>query len=79
MEALDDAELEFREMKQTRHTFATLALSCNENPLWIAKVMGHRNSEMIVKCYSKFIEKANGTGDGNNFNDILQGIVGNEG
>lgn len=32
--ALERAELPYREMKQTRHTFATIALSCGENPLW---------------------------------------------
>jgi len=40
--ALKKAKLPFREMKQTRHSFATIALSCGESPLWIAKVMGHR-------------------------------------
>jgi integrase len=43
-------------MKQTRHSFATVALSCGESPLWIAKVMGHRNTEMVIKVYSKYIE-----------------------
>ena len=45
-------------MKQTRHSFATVAMSCGENPLWIAKVMGHKNTEMIIKVYSKYIENA---------------------
>jgi integrase len=37
--ALKKTGLKYREMKQTRHSFATNALSCGENPLWIAKVM----------------------------------------
>jgi len=51
-------------MKQTRHTFASIALSCGESPLWIARVMGHRNMDMIIKVYSKYIVKASGAEDG---------------
>ncbi len=55
-------------MKQTRHSFATNALGCGENPLWIARVMGHRDTDMIIRVYSKYIENANGSQDGNNLN-----------
>jgi integrase len=57
-------------MKQTRHTFATLALSLGENPLWIAKVMGHRDTEMIIRVYSKYVEDVRGTRDGSIMNAI---------
>jgi len=70
--ALESAKLNSREMKQTRHTFATIALSCGENPLWIAKVLGHRNTEMIIKVYGKYIEKAGGKEDGCSMNRLLQ-------
>ena len=56
--ALKKAGLDYREMKQTRHSFATNALSCGENPLWIARVMGHRDTDMVIRVYSKFIENA---------------------
>jgi len=59
-------------MKQTRHSFATVALSCGESPLWIAKVMGHRNTEMVIKVYSKYIENAAGFSDGAAFNEVTQ-------
>ncbi|MGA3085765.1 MAG: site-specific integrase [Thermodesulfobacteriota bacterium] len=65
--ALKKAGIKIREMKQIRHTFATMALSSGENPLRIAKVLGHRNTEMLIKVYSKYIENANGTADGENF------------
>lgn len=71
--ALKRAGLKVREMKQTRHSFATIALSCGENPLWIAKVMGHRNTEMIIKVYSKYIENAAGTEDGCRFDQVIKG------
>jgi integrase len=57
--ALKKANLVYREMKQTRHTFATIALSSGANPLWIARVLGHRNTEMLFKVYGKYIEKVN--------------------
>lgn len=76
--ALRDAGLQFREMKQTRHSFATIALSCGENPLWIASVMGHRNTDMIIKVYSKYIEKARGAADGGLLNSTLLSSKGNK-
>lgn len=76
--ALKRAGLAIREMKQTRHTFATVALSCGENPLWIAKVMGHRNAEMIIKVYSKYVENIRGTEDGSIMSCIYQPNAGKE-
>ena len=72
--ALKKADLEFREMKQTRHTFATVALSCGENPLWIAKVMGHRDTNMIIKVYSKYVENVKGSEDGSSLDAIYQRV-----
>ena len=48
--------IEYREMRQTRHSFATYHLSQGKNPLHIAKVMGHRNAEMVINVYSKHID-----------------------
>ena len=69
--ALKKAGLKVREMKQTRHTFATIALASGENPLWVSNVMGHRNAEMVIKVYSKYVENAAGTNDGNRMNSLL--------
>ena len=71
--ALKKAGLDYREMKQTRHSFATNALSCGENPLWIARILGHRDTDMVIRVYSKFIENAGGFNDGNNLNDFYKG------
>ncbi len=70
--ALKKAGLDYREMKQTRHSFATNALSCGENPLWIARVMGHRDTDMIIRVYGKYIENFNGTQDGSYLNDFYK-------
>jgi len=76
MPALEKAGLTVREMKQTRHSFATVALSCGENPLWAAKVMGHRNTEMIIKVYGKYVENAGISNDGSALNNALLGNKG---
>jgi hypothetical protein len=46
--------------------------------LWIAKVMGHRDTDMIIKVYSKYIENAGGFADGTNLNAIYQGSMSRE-
>lgn len=40
---------------QTRHTTATLMLASGENPEWIAKLMGHANTQMLFTVYSRFV------------------------
>jgi integrase len=73
--ALKKANVRMREMKQTRHSFATNALSFGENPLWIAKVMGHCNTEMIIKVYSRHIEDAKGIIDGDFLTKAYRGLI----
>jgi len=68
--ALKKAALKIRDMKQTRHSFATNALSCGENPLWIARILGHRNTEMIIKVYSKYVADSLGINDGSIFSTL---------
>ena len=53
---LKKAGLEYREMRQTRHSFGTYHLSKGTDPLKIAKVMGHRDAEMVLKVYGKCID-----------------------
>jgi len=45
----------------------------NENPIWIARVMGHRDTDMIIRVYGKYIENFDGTQDRNNLNDFYKG------
>jgi integrase len=49
------AGLRKRTMYQTRHTFASLMLSHGEDPLWVARMLGHTGLDMIFKHYGKFI------------------------
>jgi hypothetical protein len=54
-------------------------MSCGENPLWIARVLGHRNTDMIIKVYSKYIRNAAGSRDRGRMKKILMGIKGSDG
>ena len=40
---------------QTRHTAATLMLASGENPEWVAKTLGHANTEMLFRVYSRYV------------------------
>lgn len=40
---------------QTRHTAATLWLASGEAPEWIARQMGHANTEMLFRVYSRYV------------------------
>ena len=40
---------------QMRHTGATLWLASGEAPEWIARQMGHANTEMLFKVYSRYV------------------------
>lgn len=48
-------ELDKRRPYQTRHTAATLMLASGENPEWIARMLGHSNTDMLFRVYSRFV------------------------
>lgn len=52
---LDRAKLRKRTMYQTRHSFASSMLSHGEDPLWVARMLGHTTLDMIFRHYGKFI------------------------
>lgn len=47
--------LKARNAYQTRHTAATLWLAAGEAPEWIARQMGHANTTMLFKVYSRYV------------------------
>lgn len=47
--------LEYRRPYQMRHTAATLWLASGEAPEWIARQLGHANTQMLFKTYSRYI------------------------
>lgn len=42
-------DIEYRRMYAARHTFASLALAAGENPLWVAKMLGHSGAEQLYE------------------------------
>ncbi|MDO9252557.1 MAG: DUF3596 domain-containing protein [Hydrogenophaga sp.] len=47
-----------RRAYQCRHTYATTALMGGANPGYVARQMGHKNTQMLFKIYSRWIDGA---------------------
>ena len=73
--AIEKTSLQFREMKQTRHSFATIHLGRGKDPLLIAKIMGHRDTDMVNRVYAKYIENTSGINNENDLDDVYQGFM----
>lgn len=56
--ALVKLKIRHRDMYQTRHTFATALLMGGINPTYISKQLGHANTGMLFKVYTRWIEGA---------------------
>lgn len=52
---LKQLKIPYRRPYETRHTTATLWLAAGENPEWIAKQLGHANTQMLFRVYSRFV------------------------
>jgi integrase len=48
-------ELPPRRPYQMRHTAATLWLAAGESPEWIARQLGHTNTQMLFRVYSRYV------------------------
>lgn len=49
--------IRYRNPYQLRHTFASNLLTQGENPALIARMLGHKNAEMVIRVYAKQIER----------------------
>ena len=67
-------DLEARRPYQTRHTCATLWLAAGENPEWVARQLGHVDTTMLFKTYSRFIPNLTRT-DGSAFNSLVSNVI----
>jgi integrase len=54
------AGVRYRTQYQTRHTFASTLLSTGENPMYVAKQMGHTDTTMVTRTYGRWIEQEDG-------------------
>lgn len=50
------AGIRSRDARQTRHTYATLMLLAGAKPAFVSRQMGHANSQMFFKTYSKWLD-----------------------
>ncbi len=51
------ADVRYRNPYQMRHTFASQLLSQGENPAYIAKLLGHKTTEMVIRNYGRWVEQ----------------------
>ncbi len=66
--------LEKRRPYQTRHTCATLWLASGENPEWVARQLGHLNTLMLFRTYSRFIPNLTRQ-DGTAFDSLVSNVI----
>ena len=74
---LDYLGLKRRRLYETRHTSATLWMACGENPEWIARQLGHVNTEMLFKVYSRYVPNLTRR-DGSAFESLISKNPGGE-
>ncbi|MGF6394231.1 tyrosine-type recombinase/integrase [Pseudomonas plecoglossicida] len=58
MPAMKKSGVRWRRPYQSRHTYASMMLSAGENPMWVAKQMGHKDWTMIAKVYGRWMPSA---------------------
>lgn len=68
---LEHLGLAKRKPYQTRHTAASLWLAAGENAEWIARQLGHANTQMLFKIYSRYVPNLTRK-DGSLFDKILE-------
>ena len=56
------AGVRHRHPYQIRHTWASMLLAAGEDEAWVAKMLGHVNTDMVRKTYRRFIPNGEGQG-----------------
>ena len=57
VQTLEKANVKYRTIYQTRHTFCSLNLQAGEDILWISKTMGHSSPKIALEKYAKYIPR----------------------
>lgn len=65
---------EKRRPYQTRHTAGTLWLAAGENPEWVAKQLGHADTTMLFRVYSRYVPNLTRQ-DGSAFNNLINAAL----
>jgi len=55
-ELLKICVLEYRNIYQTRHSFASNMISNGEDVFWVSQMLGHKNMNITLEKYSKYIK-----------------------
>jgi integrase len=55
-DCLEVFEIEPRPLYATRHSFASLSIAAGEDPLYVAKVMGHGRPDQLFLKYASYME-----------------------
>ena len=53
---LEKLDIEYRNLYQMRHTFASMMISNGEDILWVSHMLGHKDSSMTLQVYSRYIK-----------------------
>jgi len=54
---LDKLKIEKRTLHNTRHTFASIMLNNNIDPLWVSATLGHENLQVTLSIYTHYMPK----------------------
>lgn len=54
---LENLGLEQRSLHNTRHTFASMMLNNNIEPLWVSNTLGHENLNITLSIYTHYMPK----------------------
>ena len=55
---LASAGLSYRRFYNTRHSFASVMIGKGENIMWVSKMLGHKNANITLGTYAKYVESA---------------------
>jgi integrase len=53
---LKELNIPYRNLYQMRHTFASLMIASGEDILWVANMLGHKNSNITLSTYAKYMK-----------------------
>ena len=53
---LKSLNIAYRNLYQMRHTFASMMIANGEDILWVANMLGHKNSNITLSTYAKYIK-----------------------
>lgn len=62
---LKNLNIKARTLYEMRHTFASMMISSGEDILWVSSTLGHKNANITLQIYAKFIKSEKKKSRGN--------------